>query len=140
MAERDRAGLVEQDGAHRAEPLDRAAALDHDPGPRGAREARHERDRRGEDERARRRDDEDRERPDRVARGRPGDVGDEQRRGQEERGVAVGHADERRPLALGLLDEPHERRVGALGRRPRSARSSKAAPALAVPLRTCPPR
>ena len=40
---------------------------------------------------------------------------------------------------LGLLDEPHERRVGALGGRPRRAQLERA-PGRAVPLRTLPPR
>ena len=46
------------------------------------------------------------------AQARPGD---DQRDRQEEAGVAVGHAHERRALALRLLDEPHERGVRALG-------------------------
>ena len=37
--------------------------------------------------------------------------------GKEEQRVAVGDPYERRPLLPGLLDKPHERRVGALGRR-----------------------
>jgi hypothetical protein len=51
----------------------------------------------------------------RVAAEPPGDAGRQQRRGEEEPGVAVGHPNERRPIRLGLLHQPHQRRVGALG-------------------------
>ena len=37
---------------------------------------------------------------------------------QEEPGVAIGHPHERRALRLRLLDQPHERRVRAVARRP----------------------
>ena len=78
-ADGQRAGLVEQDGARLAERLDRAGALDDHAVAGGAREARDERDRRGEDQRARRRDDDDRQRPHRVAADRPREAGDDQR-------------------------------------------------------------
>ena len=47
-ADRQRSGLIEQDRARLAECLDRAGALDNDPGARSAREAGDERDRRRE--------------------------------------------------------------------------------------------
>ena len=112
----ERAGLVEQHGARFAERLDRAGTLDDDAVAGGAREPGDERDRRGEDQRARRGDHDDGQRADRVAADRPGQAGDDQRRGEEEPGVAVGHPHERRPVRLRLLDQAHERRVGALGR------------------------
>ena len=100
-------------------------------------EPRAERDRRGQDQRARRRDDEHGERAHRVARKGPGETGDHGRDRQEDRGVAIGDPDEGRALAAGLLDEPHERGVGALGGRPQRAqlerRAGAARPAAHLP-------
>jgi hypothetical protein len=112
----ERAGLVKQHGARFAERLDRAGTLDDDPVASGARESGDERDRRGEDQRAGRGDHDDGQRADRVAADRPGEARDDQRRGEKEPGVAVGHPHERRPVRLRLLDQAHERRVRALGR------------------------
>ena len=123
----ERAGLVEQDGARLAERFDRAGALDDHPVAGGAREAGDERDRRREDQRARRGDDDDRQCTDGVAADRPREAGDDQRRGQEEPGVPVGHPHERRPVRLRLLDQPDERRVGALGRGPVGANVKRGA-------------
>ena len=55
-----------------------AAPLTTTPARAAARDAGHERDRRGQDQRARCRDDEDRERADGITGDRPGDSGDEQ--------------------------------------------------------------
>jgi hypothetical protein len=140
-AERDRPSLVEQDRARLAQPLDRPRALDHDPGAGRAGEAGHQRDRRGEDERARGGDDEDGERTDGIPGDRPGGAGDQGRRRQEERRVAVGHAHERRPLALRLLHQPNQRRVSALGGGTQRTHlegrpgAGGAAPHLAAPMR-----
>ena len=62
LAERERAGLVEEHRPRLAELLDRGAALDDHARARRARDAGDERDRRREDQRARRRDDEHGER------------------------------------------------------------------------------
>ncbi len=117
-ADRERAGLVEHHCAGLAERLDRAGALHDHACAGGSRDAADERDRRREDQRAGRRDHHDRQRPHRVAARRPRDPGEQEGRGQEEARVAVGHPHERSPLRLRLLDQAHERRVGALGGRP----------------------
>ncbi len=116
LAARDGPGLVEQDRAGAAERLDRPAALDDDPLPRRARETRDERDRGCQDQRARRRDDEHGERTHGVARERPGEPRDGCGHGQEDDRVAVGHADERRPLLGRAPHEPHDAGVGRLAR------------------------
>ena len=118
-ADGERAGLVEQ---HRAD-LRRASRSRRAPftitPARAARETPgDERDRRREDQRARRRHDDDRERPTGSPLTAHARRASSSVAGQEEAGVAVRHAHERRALGLRLLDEAHERRVGALGRRP----------------------
>ena len=116
-ADGQRPGLVEEHGADLAEGLDRARPLDHDAGGGGAREAGDEGDRRRQDQRAGGGDDDHGEGAHRVAGERPGEAGEQQGRRQEDAGVAVGEADERRPLGLGLLDQADQGGVGALGRR-----------------------
>ena len=58
-------------------------------------------------------------------------------RQEEDRRVAIGDPDEGRALAAGLLDEPHERRIGALRRRTQRAqlegRAGAARPASHLP-------
>ena len=80
----------------RASVFEGAAALDDDPALGRPRDPGHDRDRRREEQRARRRDDEHRQGPDRVAGDEPGDSGDGEGQRQEQDGVAVGQADERR--------------------------------------------
>ena len=115
LAERQRSGLVEQDGPGAAEALQRAGSLDDDPGPCRTREPGHERDRSGQDQRARRCHDHHGETARRVAGGEPGEPGDGEREGEEVGGVAVGEPCEPRPVDLGRLHQPDDRRVGALG-------------------------
>ena len=79
MAGGDRARLVEQQDLAGGELLERGAALHDDTTARGTREARHDRDRRGEDERARRRDHEHRDRPLEITRDGPRDARDGER-------------------------------------------------------------
>ena len=112
----------------RAEPLDHAGALDDD--ARRARRARRPRPARsaprGSAGTASRR----RRRPARAAASpltRPGRAGDDQRDGQEQRRVAIGHARERRAVGLRLRDELDERGVGALRRRPQRAQVERRA-------------
>ena len=95
-----------------------APGLDDHSCARRPRESRDERDGRGQDQRARRGHDHHGQRANGVAAQGPGRARHEQRRGKEEPGVAIGHAHERRPVRLGLLHQPHERRIGALDRRP----------------------
>ena len=121
MPERQRAGLVEQHRACLAELLDHAAALDDHAAPRGARDARDQRNRGGQDQRTRGGDDHHGDEADRVSRRRPGDPGDREREREKEGGIAVGQADEWRALLLGAADEAHDRRVGALGGEARRA-------------------
>ena len=118
-AERERAGLVQEDGARPAEALERAGSLDDDAGTCSAGEACHERDRRGQDERAGSGDDHHGQPTVGVAGGKPRKAGDGQREGKEERCVAVGETREGRAVALGSGDEPDDARVRALGSRAR---------------------
>ena len=53
-----------------------------------------------------------------IAAQRPREPRDQQCRGKEEAGVAVGHPHHRRPLRLRLLDQPHQRGVRAVARGP----------------------
>ena len=114
LPERQRAGLVEQHRARLAELLDHAAALDDHAVPRGAGDPGDERDRGRQDQRTRRGDDHHGHEANRIPGRRPGEPGDPEREREEEGGVVVGQADERRPLRLGPADEAHDRRVGAL--------------------------
>ena len=114
--EGQRPGLVQQHRADAAELFDHARPLHDDADARGAREPRHERDRGREDERAGRGDDEHGQGAHGVAAERPRAAGEQHRDGQQEGCVAIGHAHEGRALVLGLLDEPHDRRVRALRR------------------------
>jgi hypothetical protein len=114
-ADGQRAGLVEQHGPRLAERLDRTGALDDHTAARGARHAGHQRDRRRENQRARRRDHDDGERALRVAAERPRQARGEHGDGQEDARIAVGHAYERGALRLGLLDQPDQCGVRALG-------------------------
>ena len=111
------AGLIEQDGARFAERFDRPGTLDDHAETGRARKAGHQRDRRRKDQWARRGNDDDRQRPDGVAADRPREPGCDHCRGEKESGVAVRHPYERRPMRLRLLDQAHERRIRALGRR-----------------------
>jgi hypothetical protein len=119
MSQRDRSRLVEQDGAGTSESLDRSRPLYDDSGTGGAREARDQCDRRRQDQWARRRDDKHGKRADRIPGDRPGKTRHDHRRRQEEDRITVGEAHERCTLVLGLRHQAHERRIGALGRRPK---------------------
>ena len=112
------AGLVEQDGPRLAERLDRTGALDNHSRARGAREAGHQRDRRGENQRAGGCDHDDSQPPHGIAAQRPSEPRGQQCHGKEEAGVPVGHPHHRRPLRLRLLDQPNQRGVRAVARGP----------------------
>ena len=86
------------------------------PAVRRARDAGHERDRRGEDQRTRGRDHHHREEAHRVAGDGPGEPGDAERDGQEDRRVAVGEPNERGALGLGMARRDDDSGVRALGR------------------------
>ena len=89
------------------------------PSAGSARDSRKNGDGRGEDERAGRRDDEHGQPADRIPAEHPGQPGRDQGDGQEEGRVAIGHADERRLVALGLAHETDDGRVRAFGCRSR---------------------
>ena len=135
-ARRQGAGLVEHQHRASGEGLESPAALDDDASLRRARDARHDRDRHGEDQRARRRDHHDREEAQGVARDHPRPERDHQRDGDEDRGVSVGQADGGRLLVLCGLHEPHDARVGAVLARTPSPAGRTRAPALTAPERT----
>ena len=112
-AGRERPGLVEQQDASAGERLERAAALHDDPALGRSRDARDDRDRRGQDQRTWRRYDEHRERAHRIAADGPREPRDPERDRDEDHGVPVGQADERRLLPLSLLDQPDDAGVRA---------------------------
>ena len=116
LAEGQRAGLVEDHRPHAGEPLHGVGTADEDPG-RGAAADRHRhRQRRGQAERAGAGDHEDtdgREETEGEARLRPehrpageGEEGDEEDRRHERRRDPVGELLDRRPLGVGIADEP----------------------------------
>ena len=112
-ADRQRAGLVEQDGMRARQRLKRAAALDQDAAPRRLRDAGDEGDRRGEDERARRCRHQHREAADEIAGDQPSDGGEHERHGQENQRIAVGKPHERRLRGLRRGHQAHDARIGA---------------------------
>ncbi len=114
-ADGEGARLVEQHSARLAQRLDRPGALHDHACVRRAREPRDQRDRRRQDQRTRCGHHHHSKRPDRFAAEPPRRTSCQQRRGEEEPGVAVCHPHERRPVRLGLLDQPHKRSVGTLG-------------------------
>jgi hypothetical protein len=118
-ARRQGAGLVEHQHRPPSQGLEGTATLDDDPSLRGAGDARHDRDRDGEDQRARRRDHHDREEAQGVTRDDPGAERDDQRDRDEDRGVSIGETHRRALLLLGRLHEPHDARIRAVlrGRR-----------------------
>ena len=122
MAGRQRPRLVEDDDRGRAQPLERRAALEHDPAPRAAR-ARpgDERDRRRQDERAGRGHDQHRERRHGRSGDEPAEPGDSQGDWQEQRRRPIGEARSRCPIGLGLLDEAHDARIRRRRRRAQRA-------------------
>ncbi len=73
----------------------------------------------GEDQGTRRGDDEDGDGTSRVTAHRPRRSGQHEAQGQEGAGVAVRHADEGGARCLGVLDEPYDAGVGAVGGRRR---------------------
>ena len=99
-----------------AERLDRSGSLDDHSGAGRTRESGDERNRRGQDQRTWGGDHHDGECAFRIPADRPGKARHQDGGRQEEPGVAVGHAHEWRALGLRLLDQPHERRVGAVAR------------------------
>ena len=98
------------------ESLQRAAAFDDHAAAGRSGQPGHDRDRGGEDQRAGGRDHEHGDRAYRVAGEPPGHAGDPECDRQEERGVAVGEADERGGVGLASRHQPHDPGVGALGR------------------------
>ena len=121
MAERHRARLVEQHRSRLAELLDRRGALDDDAGSRAA----------GEPELnaiGAARINGHGVATTKTASARTGspetahaETGDQSSDRQEDGGVAIGDPDEGRSLAARLLDQPHERGIGALRRRAQRA-------------------
>ena len=123
------AGLVEDDGLHRPQPLERLGVAEQDPVLGALAGTDHDRGRRREAERARARDDQDGDRVEQreVERGlgpeREPDHERERREPEDHRhevaGDHVGEALDRRPGALGLGDEPDDLREDRVGADPR---------------------
>ena len=116
LAEGQRAGLVEDDGPYPCQTLHRVSRADEDPG-RGAAADRHRhRQRRGEAKRTRAGDHEHahrREQTEGEARLRPehrpageGKEGDEEDDRHKRRRDPIGELLDRRPLGMGIADEP----------------------------------
>ena len=132
-----RAGLVEDDGAHVTGAFERVATTDEDAGLGRAAGADHDRRRRGQAHGARAGDDEHgdgRDEPEREARFRtedqPGDEGDggqDQDDGHEDRADAVGQRLDGRLRALRLLDHAHDLRQDGVASDPRGAQDEGAA-------------
>ena len=115
-ADGQRARLVEDDGAGAGERLQRSAALDEDALARRLRDAGDEGHGRRQDERAGRRRHQHRQRPDGSPDSSQAAPATSKRDRQEEQGVAVGQADERRLRGLRRGDQAHDAGVGALAR------------------------
>jgi hypothetical protein len=132
--QRQRAGLVQQDGARLAEALDYSSALDEHARAGGPRDAGDQRDRGGEDQRARRRHHQDRDGAHRIAADQPRRRGSHRQR-QEDKYVAVGGRTKgaRSVSAFWTSDTSAPYALSPAGR---LARSSKAFPAFVGPLRT----
>ncbi len=129
-----RAGLVDGDGAHPGEVLERLTALDEDAVARRAPDRGHDGNRDRDDERARAGDDEQRERPvgPRVeaAAERDPEEQDGERPGEHQGRVhaceAVDEALRRRARALRLVHERRDPREGGVAGRPRGAHRQRA--------------
>ncbi len=118
-AVRERAGLVEDRGAHLRQRLQRGAALHENARARRPRNPSDEGDGGGQDQRAWRCDDQNGKAADRIARDVPGNGRDNEGDGQQHQGEAVGHADEGRLDVLRRGDHAHDTGIGALlGQRP----------------------
>ena len=114
-----RTGLVENDGTDAGELFQRPAALDQYPARGGARHAGDDRHRHGEDERAGGGDHHHRQPAHRIAARDPGAAGNGHGHGKKGDGVAVGEADRRGLLTLGLPHQADDPGIGALARRTR---------------------
>ena len=119
-ADRQRAGLVEQNGMRLRQGIERRAALDDDAAACRLRHAGDERDRRSQYERARCGDHQNGETANRISRQHPRQPGDHDRHRQQQQRVAVRQTNERRLGGLRGGDQPDDAGVGALlGRRRR---------------------
>ena len=112
-ANRQRAGLVEDDGARPRQRLEREPALHQDATARCARDARNIGDRSGEDQRAWRRCHEDGKPANRIAGKGPRDSGESERDGQKQEREPVRYPDGRRFGGLRCRRHPHDAGVGA---------------------------
>ena len=126
-ADRDRAGLVEQEDLATRQPLEGGAALHDDAATRGARQARDDRDRRGKDQRTRRGNDEDRDGAHEIAGDRPGAPRQDQAHEQERARVPIRESNERRARRLGCRNEADDACVGAFARRRGGAQVERSA-------------
>ena len=113
-ADGDRAGLVEEQDLAARQLFECRAAFHDDTAARRARQTRHDGDGHREDQRARCGDHQNCNGANQVAGDRPGCARDRQAHQQENAGISVGQANERRARSLGVRHEPDDAGVGAL--------------------------
>ena len=111
-AGREGAGLVEEQDLGVGQPFEWPTALHDDTATSGPRQTGDDGDRCGEDERAGRGDDQHGDGPRQLTGHRPRRSGDADAHDEEDEGVAIGQAHERRVGRRGLLDQPHDAGVG----------------------------